>query len=142
MEYISKNYIEKLLGEVSVPILDKYLMSIVENSLINKNEFRKYRYKKGEFLNKRWGYIINIVLTLKEIKKFQKLIVNHFEDPSPWYMYGYNIKNKNELIVAFGSDDGNNGKIFIFDRKDKRSCNELKKYGLSKDIPEEELDIC
>jgi len=132
---ISRNYIDNSLSK-------KYIMSIVENSLIDKTILNRYKYSKGEFLNNRWGYIINIILNLKEIKKFQKVMINHFDDPSPWYMDGYNIKNHNEIIAAFGVDDGNNGKIFIFDKRDKKACNEFKKYGLSKDIPIEELDIC
>ncbi len=67
-------------------------------------------------------------------------MVRHYDDEKiPWYLDGYNINNKNDLIVAFGADDGEGGKIFQFSRYDKAALKKIIKYGKEKGIPEKEL---
>lgn len=56
-------------------------------------------------------------------------------------MDGFTVDNKDEIICVFGADDGENGKIFIFERDDKKAFQEVKFYALSKGIPEEQIDF-
>lgn len=56
-------------------------------------------------------------------------------------MDGYAIDNKDQLIVAFGADDGEDGRIFEFSRNDAAAIEEVNAYGISKGIPKEQMDF-
>lgn len=89
-----------------------------------------------------WISIDEVPATLDEIKEMQKQMVKHYDDPNiPWYMDGYKENNKNELIVAFGCDDGEGGRIFQFKRDDEDKIKEVVDYGISKGIPKEQMDF-
>lgn len=69
-------------------------------------------------------------------------MVRHYDDQkNPWYMDGYKEDNKDDLIVAFGADDGEGGKIFQFWRDNEGAIKEVVDYGLSKGIPKEQMDF-
>ncbi|PIR41979.1 MAG: hypothetical protein COV30_00835 [Candidatus Yanofskybacteria bacterium CG10_big_fil_rev_8_21_14_0_10_37_15] len=120
----------------------KYVMHVVEGSLVDSNFLSQFSPKKLDYLDdKNWGYLIEVNLTLDEIKEVQKKMVKHYEGPEPWYMDGYAIYSRDEVICAFGADDGENGKIFVFKRDDKKAFREVKTYALSKGIPEEQIDF-
>jgi len=132
---------DKLIIE-SMTSWSKYRMTIIEKSLVNKASLNKYKPKKGKLIDKEWGHYIYVVLTIKEIKKVQTMIVNHWKgEEAPWYIDGYDINDKNEIIIAFGADDGNKGKIFQFNIKDKKANKKFIQYGLSLGIPLEQLDV-
>ncbi len=87
-----------------------------------------------------WQSIDEIVITLDQVKELQKSMVKHSEnDKAPWYLDGYEVDDKNKMLVAFGADDGEGGKIFIFDRSDKETINKVAEYGISKGIPAEQM---
>ena len=89
-----------------------------------------------------WISIDEVPATLEEVKELQKQMVKHYDDPNiPWYMDGYKENDKNELIVAFGSDDGEGGRIFQFKRDDKDKIKDVVDYGISKGIPKEQMDF-
>lgn len=68
-------------------------------------------------------------------------MVKHYETPDPWYMDGHATDNMDEIICAFGADDGENGRIFIFQRNDKKTYQEIIDYAISKGIPKEQVDF-
>ena len=132
-----ESYLEELQNDI------KYRITIVEKSLISISKITKYNPIFGDKIDDEWGRFIFITLSLKEIKDVQKLIIKHWKEQTvPWYMDGYQIGDKNKIIIAFGADDGNNGQIFIFNKTDKKECAKFKKYGLSKKIPYDQLNIC
>ena len=45
------------------------------------------------------------------------------------------------MLVVFGTDDGEGGRIFMFDRGNKNKIDEISKYGISKGIPAEQMDF-
>lgn len=47
-------------------------------------------------------------------------MVHQFESPELCYTYGYSINDNNKIICAFGIDNGNNEKVFIFNKKKKK----------------------
>ena len=114
----------------------------VEGSLTNPAVLNKLNKKVLEELNDNWVRIIQINATLPQLKTIQKLMIKHYDNPNiPWYLDGHEIENKDKIICAFGADDGNKGKIFLFNRKDKIAYQKVKDYGLSKGIPIEQLDF-
>ena len=89
-----------------------------------------------------WISIDEVVVTLDEVEQLQKLMIKHYDDPDvPWYMDGYQVDDKNKMIVAFGADDGEGGRIFQFDRRDKNMMQIVAKYGVLKGIPAEQMDF-
>ncbi|MEK7154169.1 MAG: hypothetical protein AAB792_01290 [Patescibacteria group bacterium] len=69
-------------------------------------------------------------------------MVKHYNDPNvPWYMDRYQVDDKNQIIVAFGADDGEEGRIFQFERNDKNEIKKAVDYGVSKGIPKEQMDF-
>ncbi|HEY4508973.1 MAG TPA: hypothetical protein VJC13_01670 [Candidatus Paceibacterota bacterium] len=89
-----------------------------------------------------WISIDEVVVTLDEVEQLQKLMIKHYDDPDvPWYMDGYQVDDKNKMIVAFGADDGEGGRIFQFDRSDKNMMQIVAKYGVLKGIPAEQMDF-
>lgn len=89
-----------------------------------------------------WISIDEVPATLGQIKEMQGQMVKHYDDPNvPWYMDGYREDDKNELIVAFGADDGEGGKIFQFRRDAEDKIKEVVDYGISRGIPEEQMDF-
>lgn len=121
--------------------MKQYKMRIVEGSLADFDFLNQFFPKKLEYFDDEWKNLLETNLTLDQIKKVQKIMVKHYEDPVPWYMDGYALDDKNEVICAFGADDGEGGKIFIFRRDDKKSFQDVRKFALSKGIPEEQIDF-
>ena len=89
-----------------------------------------------------WQSVEEVVVSLKQIKELQQSMIKHSEDDkAPWYLDGYEIENKNKMLVVFGTDDGEGGRIFMFDRGNKNKIDEISKYGISKGIPAEQMDF-
>lgn len=119
----------------------KYVMRIIEGALTDPKFLDKFSPKKLEYFDDKWKNLLEVDLTLDNIKEVQKMMVKHYEGPEPWYMDGQATDDKDEIICAFGADDGENGKIFKFKRDDKNAFQKVKEYALSKGIPEEEIDF-
>lgn len=111
-----------------------YTIRIIEGSLQDTSVLKNK--KVLEELNDNWIRIVQIDANLDQVKVIQKLMIKHYEDSSvPWYLDGYEKNDKNKIICAFGADDGEGGKIFLFDRDDKKMYERAKNYGVSKGIP-------
>jgi len=122
--------------------MKKYTIRVIEGSLTNPALLNKLNRNILEELNDKWIRIVQVNATLSEIKQIQKLMIKHYDNTNiPWYLDGYEMDNKDKIICAFGADDGNKGKIFLFNRSDKLAYKKVKDYGLSKGIPLEQLDF-
>jgi hypothetical protein len=89
-----------------------------------------------------WISLNYVIVNIEQIKELQKDMVRHYDDVEvPWYMDGYDVEDKNNLVVAFGADDGNGGKIFQFKKDDQKAIDEVIAYGEEKGIPKEQLDF-
>lgn len=88
-----------------------------------------------------WQSIDTLKASLTQIRNLQKQMVRHYDDPTPWYMDGYSVMDKDDLIVAFGADDGEGGKIFLVRRTDTKAIDEVIRYGIQKGIPKEQMDF-
>lgn len=89
-----------------------------------------------------WQSIDEVVADLDQIRLLQKRMVKHYDNPNiPWYMDGRGLENSDDVIVAFGADDGEGGKIFQFSKKDIDTLKKVINFGLSKGIPKEQLDF-
>ena len=122
--------------------MKKYIIRVIEGSLTDSSILNKLNKKILEELNDNWIRIVQVNANLLDIKKIQKLMINHFNNFSiPWYLDGYEEENKDNIICAFGVDDGNKGKIFLFNKNNKKAYNLVRDYGLSRGIPKEQLDF-
>lgn len=121
----------------------RYKMRVVRGAFVDPNILDILGAKTIENLGRdAWISIDEVIATLDQVKELQKLMVKHYDDQDiPWYMDGYRENDKNELIVAFGADDGDNGKIFRFNRGDEAEIKKVIDYGMSKGIPKEEMDF-
>ena len=120
----------------------KYTIRIVKGALIHPAwlaQFNPRVIKKFENLN--WDSLMEFELTLDEIKDAQKQMVKHYSDPTPWYMDGYAVWDHNCILVAFGADDGEGGRIFNFDRNDQGMFKKVVAYAFLKGIPKEQMDF-
>lgn len=122
--------------------MEKYTMRIIEGSLTDPDYLKQFQPKILKKLeNPSWGNLLEVELSLDEIKEVQKLMVRHFDSPEPWYMDGWAVGDRNRVICAFGADDGEGGRVFFFNRDDKKAFEEVVKYAISKGIPPEEIDF-
>ncbi len=121
----------------------KYKMQVTRGAFINPSFLDTLGAKTIEKLDRsEWQSIDEITVDLKQIRELQEKMTRHYDDTKiPWYMDGHGIDNKNDIIVAFGADDGEGGKIFQFARDDKAMIAEVVEYGVSKGIPREEMDF-
>lgn len=89
-----------------------------------------------------WQSIDEVTVDLEQVKELQKNMTRHYDDTKvPWYMDGYGVDDKDDVVVAFGADDGEGGKIFQFTRDNKKVIAEVVEYGVSKGIPREQMDF-
>ena len=123
--------------------LGKYKIRVVRGAFIDPNILEKFGAKPIEKLERsEWQSIDEVIVDLKELKELQKNMTRHYDDAGvPWYMDGYSIQNKNDIIVAFGVDDGEGGRVFKFSRDNKDAIAEAVKYGINKGIPKEQMDF-
>jgi hypothetical protein len=121
----------------------KYKIRVVRGAFVDPDLLDELGAKTIEKLEHGgWESIDEVVVDLGRIKELQKNMTRHYDDTVvPWYMDGYDAKDRNKLVVAFGADDGEGGKIFKFLRNDKREIGEVVKYGISKGIPKEQMDF-
>lgn len=122
--------------------MGKYKVNVVSGSLIDISILDPFDKKKIEDFGDEWGCLFQIEADIKQIKNLQKAMIKHYENSFvPWYMDGFEIKNSDNVICAFGFDDGEKGKIFRFNRNDKKSYEKVREYGISKGIPPEQMDF-
>ncbi len=120
----------------------KYKVRIVRGAFIDTTALDKLGAKTVEKFDDNWIGLDEMVVDLEQIKELQKGMVKHYDDVSvPWYMDGYGVEDKNNLVVAFGADDGEGGKIFQFRKDDTGALKEVVKYGIGKGIPKEQMDF-
>ena len=91
----------------------KYKIRVVRGAFINSGVLNKLGAKKIEDTeDNNWQSIDELVVDLKQVKELQNNMIKHYQNTTdPWYMDGYNTKDKNEIIVAFGADDGEGEKF-------------------------------
>ncbi|MFH0854764.1 MAG: hypothetical protein V1891_04735 [bacterium] len=120
----------------------KYKISLYEGSLTDIEYIKKFNKTVIEKAQNKWGDLIELTVSMDELRNIQRLMVKHYDGPEPWYTFGYSVDDHNMIVCAFGDDDGNNGKIFVFRKnEDKKTYEEILKYGASKGIPAEEMDF-
>jgi len=121
----------------------KYKMRVVRGAFINPNILDDMGAKTIEKLGRdEWVSIDEVVADIEEIKMLQKEMTKHYDDTLiPWYMDGYEEGDKNKLIIAFGADDGEGGRIFTFNKGDIEKIKEVVDYGVSKGIPKEQMNF-
>src|SRR3989338_8938530 len=110
----------------------KYKMRVVRGAFVDLTVLDRLgavtleKYERDE-----WQSLDEVVVTLEEIKELQKSMVHNYDDPDvPWYMDGYDVNDKNKMIVAFGADDGEGGRIFLFERSSKSDIESVVKDGI------------
>lgn len=123
--------------------MNKYKMRVVRGAFVDPSKLDELGAKTIEKLDRsEWQSIDEVEADLEQVKELQKNMTRHDDDESmPWYMDGYGVDDKEDLIVAFGADDGEGGKIFQFSRNDKNATDEVVEYGISKGIPKEQMDF-
>jgi len=123
--------------------MKKYKMRVVRGAFLESSKLDELGAKTIEKLERsEWQSIDEIEADLEKVKELQKNMTRHHDDTIvPWYMDGYVVEDKDDLIVAFGADDGEGGKIFQFPRNDKKSIDEVVKYGIKKGIPKKQMDF-
>lgn len=121
----------------------KYRMRVVRGAFVDPKILDDLGAKTIEkFEREEWIGIDEVICDLEQVKELQKAMVKHYDDISiPWYMDGDGVEDKNNIIVAFGADDGKDGKIFQFKRGNKQATDEVVRYGISKGIPAEQMDF-
>jgi hypothetical protein len=120
-----------------------YKMRVIRGAFTNTDILDRLGAKMVENLEgDNWISIDEVLATLDDINEMQKSMTKHYDDPNiPWYMDGYEENNKEQMIVAFGADDGEGGKVFQFKRGDQDKIKEVADYGISKGIPKEQMDF-
>lgn len=119
----------------------KYKVRLIKGSFKSHKLIERLNPKILEILNDELVSINEVIVDLFEIRELQKEMTRHYSNVNvPWYMDGVDVENNN-IIVAFGSDDGEGGKIFQFLKNDEDKINEVIEYGLSKGIPKEQMDF-
>ena len=105
-------------------------MRVVRGAFLDQSILDRLGAKTIENLERDvWISIDEVPATLDQVKEMQKQMIKHYDDPNiPWYMDGYSIQNKNDIIVAFGVDDGEGGRVFKFSRDNKDAIAETVKY--------------
>lgn len=121
----------------------KYKMRVVRGAFTDSSILDRFGAKTIEKLERsEWQSIDEVIVDLDQVKEMQRNMTRHYDDKDiPWYMDGYGLENENEIIVAFGADDGSGGKIFQFIKDDKNAIDEVVEYGISKGIPKEQMDF-
>lgn len=123
--------------------LNKYKIRVIRGAFTNPNILDEYKAKVIEKLDgSKWQSIEELVVDIDQLKELKKCMTKHYDDvTAPWYMDGYNTKDKNNYVVAFGADDGEGGKLFQFKLDDADALKEVVEYGISKGIPKEQMDF-
>jgi|GEM_PF-4917625 len=128
--------------------MEKFKITVYENSLLDKsilNNFNPIIIEKAhddQVTQKKWGDLVEISVSLSELKTIQENMIHHFEGPEPWYTYGYSTTDNDKIICAFGADDGNNGKVFIFSKNDDKEIYEnILRYGEERGIPKDVMNF-
>jgi hypothetical protein len=121
----------------------RYRIRIIRGAFLNQGLLDRFSPVKIENVDDpHWISIEECIVTLLEIIMLQKDMIKHApEDKAVWYLDGYEIANKEKLVVAFGADDGEGGKYFLLERSEKDKIREVQEYGISKGIPKGQLNF-
>lgn len=121
----------------------KFRMRVIRGAFLDPSELDRLGAQTIEKLERDvWISIDQIVATIPDIERLQKQMIKHYDDWTvPWYMDGINEADSNDVLVAFGADDGSGGKLFRFRRNDQSAIDEVIRYGISKGIPKEQMDF-
>lgn len=121
----------------------KYLIRVVEGSLRDSTAIARFSPKTIETFpdDPDWNSLLQITVTIDEVREIQENMTRHHHDPTPWYLDGFEVDDREKIICAFGADDGEGGRIFLFDRDDAQAFDEVLAYALSKGIPEEQMNF-
>ena len=123
-------------------MLKYYKIRLFTGSLLNPSILGNYTTKILEISsNKNWGKLVEVIVPFGEIGKIQKEMVKHYDDPVPWYFDGESVQDEAENICGFGSDDGDGGKLFVFDKGDLETYSNILVYGINCGIPIEVMDF-
>lgn len=114
-----------------------YRGALIDQEYLNGLTVKVKRTSK----NPNWGDWLEIIVDKKQFRKIQENLIKHYSGPEPWYTYGFNIEDPSKVIVGFGADDGEGGKVFEFDKKDEDSYQKMVDYGVSKGIPAWVMDF-
>jgi hypothetical protein len=122
---------------------NKYKIRVVRGAFVDPSQLDKLGSTTIEKLERDdWQSIDEVMVNYEQINELQKNMTKHYDNINvPWYMDGYNSENKDNIIVAFGADDGEGGKVFEFKRNDQMAISEVVNYGIKKGIPKEQLDF-
>lgn len=122
--------------------LKKYIIRVVRGAFVKPEMLDRMESQLVEKLEGDWQSIEKVVADLEQTKELQRNMTKHYTDVKiPWYMDGRGIDSKDDMIVAFGADDGEGGKIFQFKKDDKVQLSQCVEYGVSKGIPREQMDF-
>lgn len=94
-----------------------------------------------EFSDPNWGRLIEAELSIGEVGEVQTQMIKHYEEKYPWFMEGNLVEDPNVVICAFGADDEEGGRVFIFDRNDKNALRDCIEYGKAQGIPDKQMDF-
>lgn len=122
---------------------EQCIIRVVEGALIDKSCIAGFSQKTVEKFDDdpNWNQLLEVTVPFSQIKEIQNSMVKHYEDTVPWYMDGWLVNDKEIVICAFGADDGEGGKIFVFKRDNKKTYQEITDYAISKGIPKEQIDF-
>ncbi len=119
-----------------------YKIRIVRGSLMDEKILDKFRPTTIQKFDDEWKSVEEVLVTKSQIMELQKSMIKHYAGSvAPWYMDGYEKDNVRNVIVAFGVDDGEDGKVFTCARNDDATLKSIIAYGMSKGIPREQLDF-
>ena len=110
------------MGEYKGCIVEE---SLEDNRVLNNLKTVKVRITDDENPIERW-HIYDSLVSEEQIEKLHKFL------KQGWYMHFW---NENEMIVLFRD------KRFVIDPNRKETWKEAVEYGLSINIPEEQLDF-
>lgn len=132
--------------EYGLPYLPEkaiYVMRVVRGAFLHSKLLDDLGAKIIKKLDRsEWQSIDEVEVNPEQIRVLQMAMTRHYDDAKvPWYMDGYRKDNRDDVIVAFGADDGHGGRIFQFSRKDKATIDEVVKYGIGKGIPKGQMDF-
>lgn len=114
-----------------------YRGALIDQACLNNLTVKVLRTSK----NPNWGDWMELIVDKNQFRRVQENLVKHYVGSEPWYTYGFSVNDPNQVIVGFGADDGENGKVFEFRKDDEESYQKMVDYGVSKGIPAWEMDF-
>lgn len=97
-------------------------MRVIRGAFIDPKMLDKLGAKSVQKLERNeWQSIDEVIIDLEQIRKLQNNMIRHYDDTIvPWYMDGYGIKDKNDIVVAFGAEMEREEKFLDLREKTKK----------------------